>query len=66
MALLLGFRGAPGRYMVKSGLEDSSNAVPRASQYELAADLGTAFLLYAGMFGTRLSVWYDWRFAKGH
>ena len=68
MALLLGFQGALGWYMVKSGLEDSlmdsPNTVPRVSQYRLAAHLGTAFLLYAGMFGTGLSVLYDWRFAK--
>ena len=68
MALLLGFQGALGWYMVKSGLEDSlmdsPNAVPRVSQYRLAAHLGTAFLLYAGMFGTGLSILYDWRFAK--
>jgi len=68
MALLLGFQGALGWYMVKSGLEDSlmdsPNAVPRVSQYRLAAHLGTALLLYAGMFGTGLSVLYDWRFAK--
>lgn len=68
MALLLGFQGALGWYMVKSGLEDSlmdsPNVVPRVSQYRLAAHLGTAFLLYAGMFGTGLSVLYDWRFAK--
>lgn len=68
MALLLGFQGALGWYMVKSGLEDSlmdsPNAVPRVSQYRLAAHLGTAFLLYAGMFGTGLSVLYDWRFAN--
>lgn len=67
-ALLLGFQGALGWYMVKSGLEDSlmdsPNAVPRVSQYRLAAHLGTAFLLYAGMFGTGLSVLYDWRFAQ--
>lgn len=68
MALLLGFQGALGWYMVKSGLEDSlmdsPNVVPRVSQYRLAAHLGAAFLLYAGMFGTGLSVLYDWRFAK--
>lgn len=67
MALLLGFQGALGWYMVKSGLEDSlmdsPNAIPRVSQYRLAAHLGAAFLLYAGMFGTGLSVLYDWRFA---
>ena len=68
MALLLGAQGALGWYMVKSGLEDSlmetPGAVPRVSQYRLAAHLGTAFVLYAGMFATGLSVLLDWRFAK--
>lgn len=37
-----------GWYMVKSGLEESSdpNAVPRVSQYRLAAHLGSAMILY--------------------
>jgi cytochrome c oxidase assembly protein subunit 15 len=69
MALLLGFQGALGWYMVKSGLEDSlmeaPGAVPRVSHYRLVAHLGTAFLLYAGMFGTGLAALYDWRFANG-
>lgn len=69
MALLLGFQGALGWYMVKSGLEDSlmdtPGAVARVSHYRLAAHLGTAFLLYAGMFGTGLAALYDWRFANG-
>lgn len=68
MALLLGAQGALGWYMVKSGLEDSlmetPGAVPRVSQYRLAAHLGTAFVLYAGMFATGISVLMDWRFAK--
>ncbi|KAI0786429.1 cytochrome oxidase assembly [Abortiporus biennis] len=68
MGLLIGFQGALGWYMVKSGLEDSlletPGAVPRVSQYRLAAHLGTAFVLYAGMFSTGLSVLYDWRFAR--
>jgi len=36
--------------MVKSGLEvadDDPNAVPRVSQYRLAAHLGSAMVLYA-------------------
>ena len=67
MALLLGAQGALGWYMVKSGLEDSlmetPGAVPRVSQYRLAAHLGTAFVLYAGMFGTGLAALMDWRYA---
>ncbi|KAI0734924.1 COX15-CtaA-domain-containing protein [Fomitopsis betulina] len=67
MALLLGAQGALGWYMVKSGLEDSlmdtPGAVPRVSQYRLAAHLGTAFVLYAGMLGTGIAALYDWRYA---
>jgi len=67
MALLLGAQGALGWYMVKSGLEDSlmdtPGAVPRVSQYRLAAHLGTAFVLYAGMLGTGMAALYDWRYA---
>ena len=68
MSLLIGAQGALGWYMVKSGLEDSlmdiPGAVPRVSQYRLAAHLGTALVLYAGMFWTGLSVIKDWKFAK--
>ena len=67
MSLLIGAQGALGWYMVKSGLEDSlmetPGAVPRVSQYRLAAHLGTAFVLYAGMFGTGLAALMDWRYA---
>ena len=69
MALLIGAQGALGWYMVKSGLEDSfmetPGAVPRVSQYRLAAHLGTALVLYAGMFGTGLAVIKDWKHSKG-
>ncbi|KAH7888059.1 cytochrome oxidase assembly protein-domain-containing protein [Phlebopus sp. FC_14] len=69
MALLIGFQGFLGWYMVKSGLEDSlmetPGAVPRVSQYRLAAHLGTALLLYAGMLGTGLAAIKDWRYARG-
>ena len=67
LGLLIGFQGALGWYMVKSGLEDSiieTGSVPRVSQYRLAAHLGTAFVLYAGMFGLAMNTLYDWRFAK--
>ncbi|CDO74102.1 hypothetical protein BN946_scf185043.g152 [Trametes cinnabarina] len=67
MAFLIGAQGALGWYMVKSGLEDSlleiPGAVPRVSQYRLAAHLGTAFVLYAGMFGTGMAAIMDWRYA---
>lgn len=67
-ALLIGAQGALGWYMVKSGLEDTlletPGAVPRVSQYRLAAHLGTAFVLYAGMFSTGISILNDWRWAK--
>lgn len=68
MALLLGFQGFLGWYMVQSGLENSlletPGAVPRVSQYRLAAHLGTAFVLYAAMFGTGLAISKDWLFAQ--
>jgi cytochrome c oxidase assembly protein subunit 15 len=44
---------------------DDPNAVPRVSQYRLAAHLGTAFVLYIGMLGTGLAALRDWQFAKG-
>ncbi|KAH9029695.1 cytochrome oxidase assembly protein-domain-containing protein [Lactarius pseudohatsudake] len=71
MAALLGAQGALGWYMVRSGLEEpvaggggADNAVPRVSQYRLAAHLGAALALYAGMFAAALSVTADWRFAR--
>jgi heme a synthase len=69
MAALIGFQGALGWYMVKSGLEDelltTPGAVPRVSQYRLAAHLGTAFVLYASMFWNGMAVLQDWRHAQG-
>jgi cytochrome c oxidase assembly protein subunit 15 len=69
LALLIGAQGFLGWYMVKSGLEDSlmdvPGTVPRVSQYRLAAHLGTAFVLFAGMLGTGLAAIKDWRFAHG-
>lgn len=68
MALLLGAQGALGWYMVKSGLDEAlmetPGAVPRVSQYRLAAHLGTALVLYAGMFYTGIATLMDWRYAK--
>ena len=47
---MLLFQGLLGWYMVKSGLEhrqDDANAVPRVSQYRLAAHLSSALVLYS-------------------
>ncbi|KAF5363764.1 hypothetical protein D9756_000761 [Leucocoprinus leucothites] len=69
MALLIGAQGALGWYMVKSGLEDeiltTPGAVPRVSQYRLAAHLGTAFLLYVGMFWHGMAIVKDSKYANG-
>ncbi|KAG5644573.1 hypothetical protein DXG03_008147 [Asterophora parasitica] len=69
LGTLIGAQGALGWYMVQSGLDeanlDGPHAVPRVSQYRLAAHLGMALALYAGMFGAGLAVIKDWRFAKG-
>jgi len=50
--LLGALQGAVGWYMVKSGLMDD----PRVSQYRLTAHLGLAFLIFAAMLWTALSV----------
>lgn len=67
--LLLGFQGFLGWYMVKSGLEDSimhtPGAVPRVSQYRLAAHLMAALTLYVGMLGTAMAARSDWLLAQG-
>ncbi|KAH8118523.1 cytochrome oxidase assembly protein-domain-containing protein [Phellopilus nigrolimitatus] len=68
IAVLLGLQGALGWYMVKSGLEDSimttPGAVPRVSQYRLAAHLGAAFVLYSAMFATGHNIIRDWKFVR--
>ena len=45
-------QGALGWYMVKSGLVDD----PRVSQFRLTAHLGLAFLIFASMFWTALTL----------
>jgi cytochrome c oxidase assembly protein subunit 15 len=69
LAALIGVQGILGWFMVKSGLEDTlletPGAVPRVSQYRLAAHLGTAFVLFSGMLGTGLAIVKDWKFAHG-
>ncbi len=45
--------------MVKSGLDHKiveEKQVPRVSQYRLAAHLGSAFIIYATMLTTALSI----------
>lgn len=68
LATLLGAQGALGWYMVQSGLEPANfaadGAVPRVSQYRLAAHLGAALVLYAGMFAAAGAVKADWCFAR--
>lgn len=68
LAGLLGAQGVLGWYMVQSGLEPANftadGAVPRVSQYRLAAHLSAALVLYAGMFAAALAVKADWRFAR--
>lgn len=69
LAVLIGAQGFLGWYMVQSGLEDSvmetPGAVPRVSQYRLAAHLGMAFVLYLGMFGAGIAAIKDWKYAHG-
>ncbi|KAI7823337.1 COX15/CtaA family [Gamsiella multidivaricata] len=66
---LIGFQGALGWYMVKSGLDEqlmsTPGATPRVSQYRLAAHLGSAFLIYAGAVMTGLKVLTDYKISKG-
>ncbi|KIK65596.1 hypothetical protein GYMLUDRAFT_194313 [Collybiopsis luxurians FD-317 M1] len=69
LALLIGAQGGLGWYMVKSGLDDAlmetPGAVPRVSQYRLAAHLGLALLLYAGMFSSGLAILKERKYAAG-
>ena len=51
-------QGLLGWYMVKSGLKEqtmSNTSVPRVSQYRLAAHLGLAFTVFAGLFHNSLT-----------
>jgi cytochrome c oxidase assembly protein subunit 15 len=55
--------------MVKSGLDEENfthaGAVPRVSQYRLAAHLGAALMLYTGMVHTANTIKRDWKYAVG-
>jgi cytochrome c oxidase assembly protein subunit 15 len=58
--VLGGLQGALGWYMVKSGLVDD----PRVSPLRLAAHLGLAFLLFALMAWTAMSLLRPWAAAR--
>lgn len=68
LGLLLGFQGALGWYMVKSGLDErivERGDIPRVSQYRLAAHLGAAFLFFMGTLRIGLSLKKDRQWASG-
>ncbi|KIM26327.1 hypothetical protein M408DRAFT_330682 [Serendipita vermifera MAFF 305830] len=68
LGLLLGFQGALGWYMVKSGLDDQileNNGVPRVSQYRLAAHLSAALVFFMGTLRMGLSIKKDRQWAAG-
>jgi cytochrome c oxidase assembly protein subunit 15 len=59
---LIGFQGAIGWWMVKSGLKDdlfAPGSHPRVSQYRLTAHLGAAFICYTAMLWNGLSILRD-------
>jgi cytochrome c oxidase assembly protein subunit 15 len=59
---LIGFQGALGWWMVKSGLKDdlfAPGSHPRVSQYRLTAHLGAAFVCYTAMLWNGLSILRD-------
>lgn len=61
---LIGFQGAIGWWMVKSGLKDdlfAPGSHPRVSQYRLTTHLGTAFICYTAMLWNGLSILRDCR-----
>jgi len=49
---------------LQESIMQTPGAVPRVSQYRLAAHLGTALILYAGMFATGLAVLRDLTFVR--
>ncbi|WWD20807.1 hypothetical protein CI109_105284 [Kwoniella shandongensis] len=62
IGLGIGFQGVLGWWMVKSGLSEEiveNNAVPRVSQYRLAAHLTAALALYLGMLSTAIGIQRD-------
>jgi cytochrome c oxidase assembly protein subunit 15 len=67
LGLGIGLQGVLGWYMVKSGLDEqivTDKAVPRVSQYRLAAHLTAALALYIGMVQTAIGIRGDLRAAN--
>jgi cytochrome c oxidase assembly protein subunit 15 len=67
LGLGIGLQGVLGWYMVKSGLDEqivTDKAVPRVSQYRLAAHLTAALALYIGMVQTAIGIRGDLRTAN--
>lgn len=61
---LIGFQGAIGWWMVKSGLKDdlfAPGSHPRVSQYRLTTHLGAAFICYTAMLWNGLAIRRDRR-----
>lgn len=59
ISALIGFQGFIGWWMVKSGLKDdlfAPGSHPRVSQYRLTVHLGTAFICYAWMLMSGISI----------
>lgn len=59
ISAMIGFQGAIGWWMVKSGLKDdlfAPGSHPRVSQYRLTAHLCAAFVCYSWMFVSALSI----------
>ncbi|KAG9246857.1 cytochrome c oxidase assembly protein-like protein cox15 [Calycina marina] len=64
---LIGFQGAIGWWMVKSGLKDdlfAPGAHPRVSQYRLTTHLGAAFICYTAMLWNGLHILRMQKFVK--
>ena len=64
LGLGIGAQGVLGWFMVKSGLDEQiiqDRAVPRVSQYRLAAHLSAALALYVGMVTTAIGLRRDAR-----
>lgn len=58
IAVMVGFQGILGWYMVKSGLGEEvlQKRIPRVNHYWLSAHLGNAFLIYSAMVLTGLEI----------
>jgi cytochrome c oxidase assembly protein subunit 15 len=67
IAGLIGFQGAIGWWMVKSGLKDdlfAPGSHPRVSQYRLTTHLGAAFICYTAMLWNGIAILRDHKLIK--